>query len=99
MVLRGEVAIAGRQGRGRPWDLALRVYPDDPVVPADEALRIRNERRLQCDVSTEPGAVQPRNKISQTQTDTHTRLRAVRGGLPGEIESSKTSERAGRTEM
>src|SRR6185369_2653689 len=22
------------------------VYPDDPVVPADEALRIRNERRL-----------------------------------------------------
>jgi uncharacterized protein YcaQ len=24
----------------------VRVYPDDPVVPADEALRTRNERRL-----------------------------------------------------
>ncbi len=46
MVLRGEVAIAGREGRERLWDLAHRIYPDDPVVSADEALRIRNERRL-----------------------------------------------------
>jgi uncharacterized protein len=46
MVRRGEVAIAGRKGRDRLWDLADRVYPDDPVVPTDEALRIRNERRL-----------------------------------------------------
>jgi hypothetical protein len=46
MVARGEVAIAGRKGRERLWDLAERVYPDDPVVPAGEALRIRNQRRL-----------------------------------------------------
>jgi len=46
MVRRGEVAIAGRKGRDRLWDLADRVYPDEPVVPVDEALRIRNERRL-----------------------------------------------------
>jgi uncharacterized protein YcaQ len=46
MVRRGEVAIAGRKGGDRLWDLATRVYPDGPVVPADEALRIRNERRL-----------------------------------------------------
>jgi uncharacterized protein YcaQ len=46
MVLRGDVAIAGRQGRERLWDLASRVYPDAPAVPADEALRTRNERRL-----------------------------------------------------
>jgi uncharacterized protein len=46
MVRRGEVAIAGRKGRDRLWDLADRVYPDDPVVPTDQALRIRNERRL-----------------------------------------------------
>jgi uncharacterized protein YcaQ len=46
MVLRGEVAIAGRRAGDRLWDLAARVYPDDPVVPRDEALRIRNERRL-----------------------------------------------------
>jgi hypothetical protein len=46
MVLRGEVAVAGRIGGERLWDLAERVYPDDPVVPADEARRIRSERRL-----------------------------------------------------
>jgi uncharacterized protein len=46
MVLRGEVAVTGRGGGDRLWDLAGRVYPDDPVVPADEAACIRNERRL-----------------------------------------------------
>jgi uncharacterized protein YcaQ len=48
MVARGEVAVAGRQGTERLWDLASRVYPDDPVVPAEEAARIRNERRLRA---------------------------------------------------
>jgi uncharacterized protein YcaQ len=48
MVLRGEVAIAGRRGGDRLWDLATRVYPDDPPIPRDEALRIRNERRLRA---------------------------------------------------
>jgi uncharacterized protein YcaQ len=48
MVARGEVATAGRKGRERLWDLATRVYPDDPVVPVEEALRIRDERRLQA---------------------------------------------------
>src|SRR5215216_1989246 len=48
MVLRGEVAVAGRRGSDRLWDLATRVYPDDPVVPADEARRIRDERRLRA---------------------------------------------------
>ncbi len=46
MVQRGEVAAAGVSGRDRLWDLASRVYPDDPVVPADEARRIRDERGL-----------------------------------------------------
>jgi len=48
MVLRGEVATAGRRGKDRLWDLAPRVYPDEPVFPVDEALRIRNERRLRA---------------------------------------------------
>ncbi len=43
---RGEVAVTGRRGRDRLWDLAERVYPDDPAVPLADALRIRNERRL-----------------------------------------------------
>lgn len=46
LVLRGEVAVAGFRGRDRVWDLAERVYPDDPVVPVADALRLRNEFRL-----------------------------------------------------
>jgi hypothetical protein len=44
---RGQVAIAGRAGRERLWDLPERVYPADVEVPSvEEAERIRNERRL-----------------------------------------------------
>jgi len=46
MVSRGEVAVAGRKGRERLWDLAARVYPDHPVLPAVEAARERDRRRL-----------------------------------------------------
>lgn len=46
MVSRGEVAVAGRKGRERLWDLAERVYPDHPVVPSAEAERERHRRRL-----------------------------------------------------
>jgi uncharacterized protein YcaQ len=43
---RGEVAISGRSGRQRLWDLAERVYPDTELLPAAEARRRRDERRL-----------------------------------------------------
>ena len=44
---RGEVAISGRIGRQRTWDVADRVYPAGiQAVPADEARKIRDERRL-----------------------------------------------------
>jgi uncharacterized protein YcaQ len=47
LMMRGQVAIAGRVGRERLWDLAERVYPGDVVVPAAaEAEVIKNERRL-----------------------------------------------------
>jgi uncharacterized protein len=46
MVSRGEVAVAGRRGRERLWDLAERVYPDRPVLPAAEAALERDRRRL-----------------------------------------------------
>jgi uncharacterized protein YcaQ len=46
LVQRGEVAVAGRSGRERLWDLASRVYPDEPVIASDEARRLRDERRL-----------------------------------------------------
>jgi uncharacterized protein len=47
LMMRGEIAIAGRVGRERLWDLPERVYPADLVVPpAEDAERIKNERRL-----------------------------------------------------
>ena len=46
LVERGEVAAAGGTGRDRLWDLASRIYPDDPVPPVEEARRLRDERRL-----------------------------------------------------
>lgn len=45
LVQRGEVALHGRENGDPLWDLADRIYPDD-VVPAPEALRLRDERRL-----------------------------------------------------
>jgi len=45
---RGEVAIAGRVGRQRLWDLAERVYPPVEAVPLGEARRILAVRRLRA---------------------------------------------------
>ena len=46
-MMRGEIAIAGRSGRERVWDLPNRVYPPDVQIPTvEQAERIRNERRL-----------------------------------------------------
>ena len=48
LVRLGEVAICGREGRERRWDLAERWYPSDlPEVPFEDAQRLRDERRLQ----------------------------------------------------
>ena len=48
MAQRGEVAVAGREGRERLWDLAERVYPDEPIPSVTEAARLREERRLRA---------------------------------------------------
>ncbi|HET6625375.1 MAG TPA: crosslink repair DNA glycosylase YcaQ family protein [Nocardioidaceae bacterium] len=47
LALRGHVAISGRKGRQRYWDLPERVYPSDlTTLDLDAAVRHRNERRL-----------------------------------------------------
>ncbi len=43
---RGKVAIAGREGRDRLWDVADRVYPSLTPVPLEEARRERMRRRM-----------------------------------------------------
>ena len=47
LVQRGEVAVAGGMGRDRLWDLASRVYPEDPGIPVAEARRLLAVRRLE----------------------------------------------------
>jgi uncharacterized protein YcaQ len=48
MAQRGEVAVAGRRGNERLWDLAERVYPDHPVLPHEEAMLEQERRRLRA---------------------------------------------------
>lgn len=65
LMMRGDVAIAGRRGRQRLWDLAERVHPaGTPVVPAEEARRIRDERRLRAlGIAREKGASVPAEPV------------------------------------
>ena len=49
LMTRGEIAIAGRVGRERLWDLAERVYPADVQIPSvDDARKLKDERRLRA---------------------------------------------------
>lgn len=48
LTARGEVATAGRAGRERLWDLAERVYPDDPIPELHDARATRARLRLQA---------------------------------------------------
>ena len=42
---RGEVAVAGRDGRQRVWDIAERVYPQSETIPWREAERLIEDKR------------------------------------------------------
>jgi uncharacterized protein YcaQ len=76
----GEVAVVGREGRHRRWDLAERVYPKDlPEYGEEEASRLLSERRLQA-----AGLARPHWWWSGVTKDT---------GEPAVIEGSKTKYR------
>jgi uncharacterized protein YcaQ len=46
--LRGQIAVAGRNGTQRLWDLAERVYPETETVPIAEARRALAEKRFRA---------------------------------------------------
>ena len=48
LAARGEVAIVGRRGKQRVWDLAGRWYPETETLPWSEAERLLDERRFRA---------------------------------------------------
>jgi uncharacterized protein YcaQ len=81
LVLRGEVAVAGREGRVKLYDLASRVYPDDPFPDVAQAARLRNERRLcSLGIARATGTVMP----GEPQTVGDAGEPATVEGVPGE---------------
>jgi uncharacterized protein YcaQ len=82
LMMRGEVAIAGRRGRQRLWDLAERVYPADvTVLPVEEARRGRDERRLRAlGIARSVGPVVPGEPVGVGEAGEP----AVVDGIPGD---------------
>jgi uncharacterized protein YcaQ len=48
LAARGEIAVVGRRGTHRVWDLAERWYPETEVVPLRDAQRLLDEQRLRA---------------------------------------------------
>ena len=48
LAARGEVAVVGRQGKQRVWDLADRWYPETETLPLPKARRLYEEQRFRA---------------------------------------------------
>src|SRR5262249_58043495 len=85
LMMRGEVAIAGRVGRERLWDLAERVYPADVVVPpVAEATRVKNERRLaSLGIARQKSTKMPLEPIDVGEAGEPAVVEGVKGEWPG----------------
>ncbi|MET0788369.1 MAG: crosslink repair DNA glycosylase YcaQ family protein [Cellulomonas sp.] len=80
MVHSGDVAVAGRRGRDRLWDLAERIYPDDPPVPVKQARRTRDERRLRAlGIARPTGTEQPVEPVDVGEAGEPAVVEGVRG--------------------
>ncbi|WP_456785878.1 DNA glycosylase AlkZ-like family protein [Cellulomonas sp. P5_C5] len=80
MVQMGDVAAAGGTGRDRVWDLAERVYPQDPPVPLEEASRTRAERRLAAlGIARQRGPAHPVEPVDVGEVGEEAVVEGVRG--------------------
>ncbi|HET9116387.1 MAG TPA: crosslink repair DNA glycosylase YcaQ family protein [Gaiellaceae bacterium] len=48
LAARGEVAVVGRQGKQRLWNLAERWYPETETIPVPKALRLIEQKRFRA---------------------------------------------------
>jgi uncharacterized protein YcaQ len=81
LMMRGEVAVSGRRGRQRLWDLAERVYPADlPEMSVEQARRLRDERRLRSlGLARAKGAVAPNEQVDVGAAGEPATVEGVRG--------------------
>lgn len=82
LLMRGEIAIAGRVGRERLWDLPERVYPPGVRIPSvAEAERMKNERRLRSlGIARMKGTAMPIEPITVGEVG----VPAIVEGVPGD---------------
>jgi uncharacterized protein YcaQ len=81
LMKRGEVAISGRSGRQRLWDLPERVYPADVVIPSvDAARKITNQRRLAAlGIARSRGTAVPGESVHVGETGEPAEVEGVKG--------------------
>lgn len=99
--MQGELAVIGRVGRLRIWDLADRVFPEVPEVPLAEAHRIRSEQILHaCGVMRDSIAVSPGELHGIVPVGEPATIDGVPGTWrvdPAALEAARSREFAGRT--
>ena len=77
---RGEIAAAGSRGRDRLWDLADRVYPEDPGLDVEQARAARDVRRLRTfGIARAPGPVQVLDPLEGRDVGEPAVVEGVRG--------------------
>ena len=80
LIRRGEVAVAGRDGRERLFDLAERVYPDVPDRPWQEVAAERDARRLRTlGIARAKAAAQQDEPIDVSDAGVEAVVEGVRG--------------------
>ena len=95
---RGQVAISGRVGRERLWDLPERVYPADVEIPSvEEAERIKNERRLAAlGIARAKARAMPMEPIHVGEAGEPAVVEGVKGEWRVDPRTSAAASRAGR---
>ena len=78
--MRGDLAVVGRVGKLRIWELASRVFPDVAEVPIEQAHRIRSEQILRA-----CGVMRDSRSVSRLELDGLTPVGepATIEGVPG----------------
>jgi hypothetical protein len=104
LAVRGEVAIAGRRGAERVWDLPERIYPAGlPTMTEAEATRIRDERRLtSLGIARAKAQKQPLEPTDVGSVGEEAVVEGVKGKWrvdPAAVERVRTKPFTGRTAL